>query len=150
MCHCTAHQQDNPYSRTHTVDFHYETYGEIICLRHCWEGEMGSSQHKSPHQAWAFKRGLDVVTSDVVTSDEISPSRRTNDAVCIIWNGKIKLSREAYRRECDMGWSHHTSRSESQQLECEKSPSQTLSYTLRCSSARHNFEWKIELLNLAL
>ena len=35
-----------------------------------------------------------------------------------IWNGKIKLSSEAYRRECEMGWSHHTSRSESQQHEC--------------------------------
>ena len=33
--------------------------------------------HKSPHQARAFRRGLDVVTSA-----EIRPSRRTNDAVC--------------------------------------------------------------------
>ena len=32
----------------------------------------GSSQHKSPHQARAFRRGLDVVTCA-----EISPSRRT-------------------------------------------------------------------------
>ena len=39
---------------------------------------MGSSQHKSPHQARAFRRGLDVVTCA-----EISQSRRTNDAVCI-------------------------------------------------------------------
>ena len=40
---------------------------------------MGSSRHKSPHQALAFRRG-----HDVVTSAEISPSRHTNDAVCII------------------------------------------------------------------
>ena len=57
-----------------------------------------------------------------------------NDAVCIfsykylLWNGKIKLSSavkinqtsEAYRRECNKGWSHHTSCSESQQHECKK------------------------------
>ena len=29
---------------------------------HRWEGEMGWSQQKSPHQARAFRRGLDVVT----------------------------------------------------------------------------------------
>ena len=52
--------------------------GPHICMRHRWEGEMRSSQHKSPHQARAFIRGLDVVTCA-----EISPSRRTNDAVCI-------------------------------------------------------------------
>ena len=34
---------------------------------------MGSSQHKSPHQARAFRRG-----HDVVTSAEISPFRRTS------------------------------------------------------------------------
>ena len=39
---------------------------------------MGSSQHKSPHQARAFRQGLDVVTSA-----EIRPSRCTKDAVCI-------------------------------------------------------------------
>ena len=39
---------------------------------------MGSSQHKSPHQALAFRRGLDVVTCA-----EMSPYRRTKDAVCI-------------------------------------------------------------------
>ena len=39
---------------------------------------MGSSQHKSPHEARAFRRGLHVVTIA-----EIGPSRRTNDAVCI-------------------------------------------------------------------
>ena len=27
----------------------------LICIRHRWEGEMGSSQHKSPHQARAFR-----------------------------------------------------------------------------------------------
>ena len=50
----------------------------IICIRHRWEGEMGSSQHKSLHQARAFRRGLDVAMSA-----EISSSCRTNDAVCI-------------------------------------------------------------------
>ena len=44
------------------------------------------------HQARAFRRGLDVVTSA-----EISPSRRTQHAVCIfsyesIEGGKIELS----------------------------------------------------------
>ena len=51
---------------------------DIICIRHRWEGEMGSSQHKSPQQARAFRRGIPVVTSA-----ENSPSRHTNDAVCI-------------------------------------------------------------------
>ena len=36
------------------------------------EGEMGSSQQKSPHQARAFRRGLDVVMSAEI-----------NDTVCI-------------------------------------------------------------------
>ena len=35
-----------------------------------------------------------------------------------IWNSKIKLISEAYRRECEMGWSHHTCRSENQLQEC--------------------------------
>ena len=39
---------------------------------------MGSSQHKSPHQARAFRRGIHVVTSA-----KISLSRCTDDAVCI-------------------------------------------------------------------
>ena len=65
---------------------------------------MSSSQHKSPHQARAFRRGLVVVTSA-----EISPYLRTSDVV----------GESAYRRECEMGWSHHTSRSESRQRECE-------------------------------
>ena len=34
-----------------------------ICMRHRWEGEMGSFQLKSPHQARAFRLGPDVVTS---------------------------------------------------------------------------------------
>ena len=50
----------------------------IICIRHRWEGEMGSSQHKSPHEARAFRRGLYMVTSA-----EISPSAVRNAAVCI-------------------------------------------------------------------
>ena len=36
-----------------------------------------------------------------------------------IWNDKIKLSSGTFWGECEMGWYHHTSRSESQQLECE-------------------------------
>ena len=48
-------------------------------ILHHWYGEMGSSQHKSPHQALTRRLGLDVV----VTRAEMSPSRRTNDAVCI-------------------------------------------------------------------
>ena len=59
-------------------------------------------------------------------SAEISPSRRTSDAVCIfvvqmsIWNGEIKLISEAKRRNCEIGLPHHTSHSESQQHECDK------------------------------
>ena len=46
--------------------------GENICIRNRWEGDMSSSQHKSsPHQARAFRRELDLVTSA-----EISLSRR--------------------------------------------------------------------------
>ena len=65
-------------------------------------------QHKSPHQALAFKQRLDVVTCA-----EIRLYRRTNRCCMYflvwisIWNGKIKLSSEAYRRECELGWSHH-------------------------------------------
>ena len=84
--------------------FHIPTK-QSICIRHRWEGEMGSSQHKSLHQARAFRRVLDVVTSA-----EISPSHRTQRCSMhflvriSIWNGKIKLNSEAYWRECEMGW----------------------------------------------
>ena len=44
--------------------------GKIICIRHRLEGEMSSSQRKSPHQARAFGRVLDVVTRA-----KIGPSR---------------------------------------------------------------------------
>ena len=79
---------------------------EIICIRHPWEGEMGSSQHKALHPPRAFRRGLDVVTSA-----EINPSRRTRRCSMYflvrisIWSGKIRLSSEAFYRECEMGWS---------------------------------------------
>ena len=53
---------------------------------------MGSSQHKSPHQARAFRRGLDVVTSA-----EIRPSCRTNDAVC---NFSYDYLSEAAKSNC--------------------------------------------------
>ena len=75
---------------------------DIICILHRWESEMGSSQHKWPHQARAFWRGIDVVTS----------SRHTNDAVRIFTYEYLS------EKTLEMGWSH-TSRSESQQHECE-------------------------------
>ena len=67
------------------------------------ESEMGSSQHKWPHQARAFMRGLNVVTS----------SRHTKDAVRIFTYEYLS------EKTHEMGWSQHTSRSESQQHECE-------------------------------
>ena len=75
---------------------------DIICILHRWESEMGSSQHKCPHQARVFRRGLDVVTS----------SRHTNDAVRIFTYEYLS------EKTHEMGWSH-TTRSESQQHECE-------------------------------
>ena len=120
-------------------------YGLIIYIlsyTHRWEGEMGSSQHKSPHQIRAFSRGLYVVTSA-----EIIPSRLSN-AYCslemyLFWNytcqcqdvltmqyvfsrTNIYPKRQnrteqwiicRYVRECEMGWSHHTSISESKEVE---------------------------------
>ena len=73
---------------------------------------MGSSRHKSPHQAKAWR---------VLRSAHLAVP---NDAVCIfsyekISNCKINLSSEEKNRECKMGWSHHTSHSKNQQLECE-------------------------------
>ena len=114
----------NPRLNTQPIRMNYhiipkENIG--LCIQHHWEGVMGSSQHKSPYQARAFRRGLHLVKSA-----EISPSRRTQRCSMhslvrrSISNGKIKLCSEAYRRKCEMGWSHHTSRSESQQHECEK------------------------------
>ena len=99
---------------------HTRTQSRIICIRHRWEGEMGSSQHKSPHQARAFRRG-----PDVVTCAEISTSRRTQRCCMYflvrisIWNGKIKLSSGAVWRKCEMDWSRHTYRDDNQQYECE-------------------------------
>ena len=75
----------------------------------------------SPQQDRSSRQGLDVMTSA-----EISTSRRTQRCCMYfpikisIWNVKIKLISLSHRRECDMGWSHHTSLSESQQHECEK------------------------------
>ena len=73
-------------------------------IRHRWEGEMGSSQHKSPpHQARAFGRRLDVVT------------RGTNDAVYIFSyeylseTAKIELCSESYIGE-SAGWTDLTIR----------------------------------------
>ena len=87
------------YSLTHASGFHYETYGEIspsrtlsyasllslilpfqIYIRqrkyilHRWYGDMGSSQHSSPHQALAML-GLDVV-GDLCSDEPIPPSQR--------------------------------------------------------------------------
>ena len=56
-------------------------------------------------------------------SAKISPSCRTKDAVSIYsyeYLSEITLCSEAYRRRCEMGWSHYTCRSESQKHECEK------------------------------
>ena len=70
--------------------------------RHLWEGEMDSSQHKLSHQARACRWELGVVTSA-----EISPSRRTQRygmyffVRISISNGKTKLRSEAYRRVRD-------------------------------------------------
>ena len=111
-----------------------------------------------PHQAWAFRRVLYVVTCPeispsrhtrrccmyflvrghyVVTRGEISsPYQRCRVHFLVrisIWSGKIKLFSEAYVRECETGWSHHTSRSESQQHECEMGWSH---HTSRSMSAR--------------
>ena len=79
---------------------------------------MGSSQHKSPHQIRAFiTRSLDVVTNA-----EISQSCRTqrcNMQFLVrvsIWKGKIKLSSEANRRECDL--TIRFASNESQQHDC--------------------------------
>ena len=57
---------------------------------------MGSSQHKSPHQARAFRRGLDVVTCA-----EMNPSRRTKDAVCIFsYEYLSETVRSSYAVKC--------------------------------------------------
>ena len=40
---------------------------------------MGSSQHKSPHQAQAFRRGLDVVT--IFSCEYLSETAKSNCAV---------------------------------------------------------------------
>ena len=102
LCLWTRIRTTDPLLRYHT-----------ICIRHRLEGEMCSSQHKSPHQARAFMRGLYVVTSA-----KMSPSRRTQRCSMYflvrisVWNGNDKLRSEAFWRDCEMGWSHHTSRSE--------------------------------------
>ena len=81
----------------------------IVIRPHRCEGESCSSQ------------------PNVLTSAEISPSHRTQrcSGLCIFsydlleLNGKIKLSNEAYWRECEMGLSHHMYRGESHQHECK-------------------------------
>ena len=81
-------------------------------------GEMGSSQHKSPHEALAWRLGVDVMTSA-----EISPYRRTQRCSMpflvriSIWNGKIKLRADPAilrlvvkaNSICENGWSQHQS-----------------------------------------
>ena len=76
----------------------------LLFIRHRWEGEMGWSQHKSPHQAWAFRRGLNVVNSA-----EISPYRCTNDVVCVFSYEYLSETAKANyavkrMRECEIGW----------------------------------------------
>ena len=72
-CCCTPHRPCVDHSpalrmRTRKICSVPSAQGENICIRHM----MSSSQHKSTHQARAFRRG-----PDVVTSAEISTSRRT-------------------------------------------------------------------------
>ena len=77
--------------------------GEILCIRHRWEGEMSSSQYKSPHQTRALRRGFHVVTCAEMSP---SPYQRCGMYFLVrisILSSKSKLSREAYRRECEMG-----------------------------------------------
>ena len=42
--------------------FMTDTETHSLCIRLRREGEIGSFQHKSPHQARAFRRGIDVMT----------------------------------------------------------------------------------------
>ena len=50
-----------------------------ICIRQRRECETGSSQHKSPHKARAFRRGLYVVTSSVKAIRMSARTVFTND-----------------------------------------------------------------------
>ena len=70
---------DITYSRTHAVGFDYEMYASLRDNAYCivGYGEMGWSQHSSPHKV-TWRLGLDVVTCA-----EMSPSRLPNDAFCI-------------------------------------------------------------------
>ena len=92
-----------------------------VCIRHRWGDEMGSFQHKSPHQARTFRRGL--MGWRVLRSAYFAVP---NYAVCIFsyeYLLKAEKSNWAVKRfggrECEMGWSRHMSHSESQQREFE-------------------------------
>ena len=76
----STHLALSPIRFTYQFDFAVSDryIGKRKYILHRWYGEMSSSQHSSPHQARAFRRGLDVMTSA-----EMSPSRLPNDAVCI-------------------------------------------------------------------
>ena len=52
---------------------------------------MGSSQHKSPYQARDFRRGIDVVTSA-----EMSQSRRTQRRSNVFSRTNIYLKRQTH------------------------------------------------------
>ena len=116
----------------HTMQILY-AYGIVGKAR--W-AHLSTSQ---PHQSWSFRRGLYVVTSA-----EISPSRRTQRCCMYllvrisIWNCKIKQSSEAFWRECEMGWSHHTSRRENQQHEYENKTSHVTTHWTHDVVARLN------------
>ena len=60
-----------------------------ICIQHRWEGEMCSYQGKSPHQARAFRRGFDLVTSA-----KMSPSRRNPTMQYVFSHKNIFLKRQ--------------------------------------------------------
>ena len=105
-------------------------------IRHRWEGVMGWSQHwlhtkPSPLGEglmwwrvlrWAY---LDVPTMQYAFS-------RTN--FYLKWRNQPEQRIEEKSSECEMGWSHHTSHSESQQHECEKGWSQSTRHHLKASA----------------
>ena len=103
----------------------------LLCIRHRWESEMGWSQHKSPSPKdsclmwWLVLRSAHLaVPSDVgciFSYEYLSETAKSNLAV----------KRRLYKKDGEMGRSHHTSRSESQQHEFEKGRYRVVVVTLR-------------------
>ena len=88
----------------------FVSYNHVICIRHRWEGEMGSSQHKSPHiEPEPLGEWL---CGDEFCDQPISPYPTM---LCIFSYQYLseteKLSSEVQttRRECEMGWSLYVS-----------------------------------------